>query len=181
MRHFLLLTALLLLTDVAAAAVEKIAEPSESGLRLIWWPKVNPPDGWHFDEGSSHQLAFKALAPNGSTFSNAETVIYAKANFKPRTPETKSLESLIEQDIASFKKSESGVTVVREKPLLSGDGKPFQVVAFSPNAGGNWERVAYAEEGEYYVIFTVSSRTKEGLAQATPAFQSTIVGYRAGP
>jgi len=182
MRHLASVTiTLLFLSGAASAEIEKIATPSESGIRFLWWPKVSPPAGWHFDDGSSHQYAFNAIAPDGSTFSDAETVIYAKANFKPRAPEVKSIESLIEQDISSFKSSDPGIAATREKPLLSGDDKQFQVVAFAPGAGGNWERVAYGEEGEYFIVFTVSSRTQEGLALATPAFNAMVAGYRAGP
>ncbi len=176
MKRYLFIMVLLALSSAASADVEKIAEQTESGLRLMWWPKINPPNGWHFDEGSSHHYAFKAFAPDGSTFSDAETVIYAKANFKPQTPEVKSVEALIEQDISTI----SGAVAERKERLLSGDKKSFLVVAFSPKGDGNWEQVAYGEEGGYYIIFTVSSRTKEELTRAIPIFQSLVASYKTG-
>ena len=150
---------------------------TESGLRLMWWPKVSPPTGWHFDQDLSHHYAFKAFAPNDSTFADAETVIYARANFKPRTPEIKNVEALIEQDISGI----SHVVAERMKPLLSRNGQTFEVVSFSPKTDGNWERVAYGEETEYYILFTVSSRTEEGLSRAIPTFQSLVASYESGP
>ena len=177
MKSRLFILALLALSGAASADVERIAVQTESGLRLMWWPKINPPTGWHFDEGSSQHYAFKAFAPNDSTFSDAETVIYAKANFKPRTPDIKNVEALIEQDISGI----SHVVAERAKPLLSRNGQTFEVVSFSPKTDGNWERVAYGEETEYYIRFTVSSHTREGLSRALPTFQALVASYESGP
>ncbi|UHQ18841.1 hypothetical protein LVB87_11680 [Lysobacter sp. KIS68-7] len=173
---------LVLLAFPAAAAIEKVAARTESGIHFMWWPKVDPPKGWHFDEGSSHHFAFNALAPDGSTFSEAETVMYARADYKPRIPETKSLQSYISNDMGEFKRSDAGMTVSRERPILTKDAIEFQVVAYSPGKGssGNWERVAYAEDGDYYLTFVISSRTEVGLAGAMPAFNSFVAGYRTG-
>lgn len=174
---------LVLLAFPAGAAIEKVAATTESGIRFMWWPKVDPPKGWHFDEGSSHHFAFNAVAPDGSTFSKAETVMYARADYKPRTPEATSLQSYVSNDIEGFKRSEAGLTVSRERPIRTKGAIEFQVVAYTPGAGrsGNFERVAYGEDGEYYLTFVVSSRTKAGLAGAMPAFNAFVAGYRTGP
>ena len=181
MRYLICCLAMLLLADGAYADVEKTALRTDSGLRLVWWPKVDAPKGWHFDEQSSDHYAFKAFAPDGSDFTNADRVIYAKADFKPRFPEAKNVESLIKQDISDFSSSHESIVVRREKPLLSGDAKPFELVSFTPEKDGDWERVAYGEEGEYFIIFTLSSRSKDGLTKAVSAFESMIAGYHAAP
>ena len=109
--------------------------------------------------------------------------MYARADYKPRIPEAKSLETYISNDIAGFKKSESDLIVSREQPIRFKDQIEFQVVFYSPAEGstGNWEYVAYGEDGEYYLTFGVSSRTSAGLTAALPAFKAFIAGYRAGP
>jgi hypothetical protein len=177
MKPHVLVILLLALSGTVNADVEKIAQPSESGMRLMWWPKVDPPSGWHFDKNASYHYATKAFAPDGSTFSDATTVMYAKAEYKPRVSDVNNLKALIDEDISEF----SDATARHEKPLLSRDGKQFQVVEFSPKANGNWERVAYGEEPDYYILFSVSSRNKEGLVRALPAFRSLVASYKNGP
>lgn len=180
-----LLTVILLLLGAgpARAEIEKIAVPSESGINLMWWPKVAAPKGWHFDQGSSYHFSFNAIAPDGSTFSKAETVMYARADYKPRIPETKSLESYVSDDMANFKRSDSGMTVSREQPIIAQGGITFQVVSYSPGKGssGNWERVAYGEDGDYYLTFVISCRTNAGLSREIPAFNAFVAGYVSGP
>ena len=84
----LLALVLVLLSGSVHAEIEKFATPTDAGIQLQWWPKVQLPPGWHFDPGSSHHFGFNAIAPDGSTFSKAETVMYANAEYKPRVPET---------------------------------------------------------------------------------------------
>ena len=182
MKDFRLLAlTLVLLTGAVNAEIEKIATPTNTGMQLQWWPKVKPPAGWHFDSGSSHHFGINALAPGGSTFSDSETVMYAKADYKPRVPETKSLGQLIQRDIAEFRQANPGMKATSELPVLTADHKQLQLVTFAPSAGGNWERVAYGENAEFYVVFTVSSRSKGGLESAMAAFKAMVASYRVGP
>ena len=167
----------------AFAGIEKVAVPTESGLKLIWWPKVAPPKGWHFDQGSSYYFAFNAMTPDGSTFSKAETVRYAKADYKPRLAPASTLSVFINDDIAFFKKEQPNLVIIREPSTHTEHGLLFQLVFYHPTAGtpGNWEQVAYSEDGAYFLTFVVSSRTQHGLEAAMPAFRSLISNYIAGP
>lgn len=126
-----LLAILLFFPSTSIAEIEKTAVPSDQGIRFLWWPKVKPPAGWHFDKGSSYFLSFNALAPNGGTFSRAETVMYAKATFKPRIPNAKSLDGFMHHDIADFLAAEPGLAAKPEGMLRSAEGKDFRVVAFT--------------------------------------------------
>lgn len=167
----------------AFGGIDKVAVPTRSGLKLMWWPEVAPPEGWHFDRGSSYYFAFNAMAPDGSTFSKAGTVMYAKAAYKPRWPEIKTLDAYIHNDTVFFKQHDPGVVVVHEQTFRTKDGQSFEVVFYHPRPGGtgNWERVAYGEEDQYFLTFVISSRTQQGLKAAMPAFTSMLSSYRAGP
>lgn len=174
----------LIFTCLAAfAGIDKVAVPTDSGLKLMWWPKVTPPIGWHFDRGSSYYFAFNAMAPNGSTFSKAETVMYAKAAYKPRLSAVTTLQAFVDDDVASFKKEEPKIVIVHEPSIYSARGQQFQVVFYHPEAGnpGNWEQVAYCEDGAYFLTFVVSSRTQGGLESAMPVFRSMLSSYSFGP
>lgn len=172
---------LMLATGFASAEIEKTAATSDAGIQLWWWPKVQPPPGWHFDEGSSRNYGCNAMAPDGATFSNAETVMYAKADYKPRRPEIGSLAQLIDADIADFRQAYPGMSVDIGSPVPTADRQPLTLVTFTPYAGGSWESVAYGEDAEFYLMFTVSSRTEAGLAQAMPAFKAMVASYRVAP
>ena len=172
---------LLLAPAWTSAEIEKVAIPGSKELKLLWWPKASLPPGWHSDRGSSEFFGFNAMAPDGSTFSKAETVMYAKADFKPRVPKFKNLASLISHDIADFEGAVPGTVAKKLADLHDGDGKPFQVVSFTPGKDGNWERVAYGEEGEFYLVFTLSSRSKAGHDASIAAFTKLVAGYRERP
>jgi hypothetical protein len=158
--------------------IEKIAIPSQRGLDLYWWPKVGAPYGFFHDEAASRLTSVKMFVPKGFTFSNAETVIYAKASFKSRMPKVKSLKALIEQDLAEFKGRDPNLIVNPGPSIKDGDNKQLDVFSFVPSAQGNWETVAYSEEGEFYLLFTISSRSKDGHEACLPLFKAMIEGYR---
>lgn len=162
----------------AQAAIEKIAAPCEDAICLHWWPVLPEIGGWHHDEKASYHHKVNAMAPDGFTFSNAETVIYAKALYKPRTPETKTLDMLITDDQADFLQSDSSLIITETTPLTTGDGKKLRSFTFFPGESGNWEKVTYAEEGDYYLVFTISSRTKEGYQKSLPHYEQLIWHYK---
>ena len=178
MRCAYALLAVLFMSSAAFAEIEKIAIPSEKGVSFYWWPKVASLDGWRQDREHSFFYSANALAPDGFTFKNAESVIYARALFKPRTPEIKSLEALIENDRKDFETNVPGVSIQEVAPLSTADGQKLRSFTFFPTKGGNWERVSYGEEGEFYLVFTVSSRSQSGFNSAVIAYEKLIAGYR---
>jgi len=175
-----LLVVLMLFSFPVFAEIEKRAVPCDATERICfyWWPKLPQAVGWHQDLDHSYMYSANALAPEGFTFANAETVIYAKALYKPRSPETKSLAQLVKDDKERFLKDVPGVKIAEAKTIKTADGQELQSFTFSPASEGNWERVSYGEEGEFYLIFTVSSRTKKGLESALPAYESMLRGYK---
>jgi len=104
--------------------------------------------------------------------------LWLQRHRKPRVPETKSLAQLIDDDISDFHQAYPGMAVTVESPVPTADHKQLKLVTFAPSAGGNWERVAYGEDAEFYLVFTVSSRTKGGLERAMPAFKAMVASHR---
>ena len=165
----------------AAAEIEKLAIPSEKGMQFHWWPKLSQVPGWQQDSDFSFRYSVNALAPVGESFGTAETVMYAKAVFKPRVPEVKSLEMLIENDKNNFLKNVPGVTIRDAAALTSADGRIVVSLTYTPSSAGNWERVSYLEEGEFFLIFTVSSRTQKGFEASAKAYEALISQYHEKP
>lgn len=113
----------LVASPIAQAEIEKIATLGEKGLSFYWWPKLTPVEGWHNDREHSFHYSSNALAPDGFTFKNAESVMYARALFKPREPDIKSLDALIERDRKDFEANVPGVSIHEVAALSSSDGQ----------------------------------------------------------
>lgn len=160
------------------ADIEKIAIPSEKGLSVYWWPKLPPIEGWHQDQEHSFFYSVNALAPDGSTFKKAESVMYARALYKPRSSEIKSLEALIENDRKDFEENIPGVSIQEAAALSTADGQKLRSFTFFPTKEGNLERVSYGEEGEFYLIFTISSRSQSSFNSTVAAYEKLIAGYK---
>ncbi len=182
MKKTLSLFCFLLISSGLHAEIEKYAIPDEKCGKICfyWWPKLPTVEGWHHDKQQSYAFSANAQAPNGFTFANAETVIYAKALFKPRMPETKTLEKLIINDHNRFK-TETDVIIKKSKSFITSDKNNLISYTFSPKVKGNWEHVSYGEEGEFFLIFTISSRSKSGLEKAMKTYEEYISRYNEKP
>lgn len=180
-RLLLTLIAALLASLPAFADMEKIATPCEKGFCFHWWPKLTTVKGWHHDRDQSLYYSFNAQVPDGETFSNADTVIYANAPFKPRVPELKTLQKLINNDQRQFRTDFPGVEIKEVAPLVTANGQKLRSFLYLPTGPGSWERVSYGEEGKFYLIFTVSSRTQQGLNHALSAYKLFINTYKSNP
>ena len=66
-----------------------------------------------------------ALAPDGATlFATAEAVVYGRsAIYKPREPETKSVQMLIDRDKKDFLAQTPDLAISEVDPLVDGDGR----------------------------------------------------------
>jgi len=159
------------------AEIYKLAIPSDSGMKFYWWPVLPDVAGWHHDRDHSVHYGANAQAPDGYTFANSETVIYATAVFKPRIPDIGSLKSFIENDQTKFKNAV--IVVVKEtNTMLTSDGVELKSYTFFPADKGNWEQVAYGEEGDYYLVFTISSRSKNGFEKSWSAYEQFVKNYK---
>ena len=75
-------------------------------------------------------------------------------------------------------------TAIADCPELKGaDGRSLQCVSFTPPPGtqpgkASWEMVVYAEEAEYFLLFTVSAHDPGALSGARPLFESMIAAYK---
>lgn len=167
-----------LVSGAAHAEMEKTILPCEQKICFHWWPKLESVPGWHQDRELSLQYSYNAQAPDGFTFENAETVIYAKALFKPNFPDLTTLDMVIENDRKKFLASDPA-TVIKELPALkSRDGKPFKSYSFHSRAHKSWDRVSYSEEEKFYLIFTLSSGTEDGFEKAAGAYEQFIKQYK---
>ena len=180
MRTFLAILVTLISSQVLAE-IEKNAVTCEDRICFHWWPKLPALEGWHQDLKHSYHLSANMQVPDGFTFANAEAVIYAKALYKPRIPETTSIEMLINDDKAEFLARDSAIQIEAVSALTTGDGISLISYTFFPEVSGNWEQVSYGEEGDFYLIFTVSSRSEAGFHASRAVYEKFIRAYRESP
>lgn len=174
----LLTGTLLLLSITAAVEIEKVGRVCGNGICSAWWPKLDPVAGWHHEDKASFANSANVQVPDGFMFSNAQTVIYARALYKPRNPETTSLAILIKDDRTEFLKESPGVEIAKVSPLKTKDGQSLETYTFFPKASGTWEEVSYGEEGDFFLIFTISSRSRAGFLDSLPAYERYVAQYK---
>ena len=173
-------TLLVLFLGMAAQAeIEKVAVACNTGFCLYWWPKLPAVAGWHQDKQQSFNYGANTLAPNGSSFVDAEAVIYAVAVYKPREPEAKSLAMFIAGDKSQFLSSNPNITITKVGDLVNADGNKLPSFTFFPKSNGNWEQVSYGEEGEFYLTFVLSARSKKAFDKTQSTYRELIAHYRA--
>jgi hypothetical protein len=166
---------------VVHGEIEKNAAISckdNQNICLYWWPKLPEIKGWHQERESSFHYNANALAPDGKTFNNAEVVMYAAAFYKPRMPETTSLDMFVSDDKSKSIQDNPGLVISAAGWLATADGQRLKSFTFRPTKGGNWERVSYGEEGDFYLVFTISSRTKRAYEKAMPSYKSMVNTYK---
>jgi hypothetical protein len=163
------------------AEIEKTATVCNTGICLYWWPKLPAVSGWHQDKEQSLNYGANALAPNGSSFVDAEAVMYAVAVYKPRDPQDKSLAMFIAGDKSQFLSSNPNSAITQVSDLVNGDGNKLPSFTFFPKANGNWEQVSYGEEGDFYLTFVLSARSKKAFEKTQGTYRDLIAHYKAKP
>jgi hypothetical protein len=182
----LILSALiLLLSSLTQAEIHQDSQPCSppENVCLYWWPVLPAISGWVQDKTSSYRYSANTQIPVGSKFGSAETVIYAKASYKPKDSEFKTLHDFIRNDQDSFLKTDPALKITELETIATAADKELQRFSFTPTEKGDWEQVSYGEETDkngrdYYVIFVISSHTQSGLKNNLSAYEKFINKYK---
>lgn len=181
----ILIFSFLLFSLTAPAEIEKVArversanKPCKGELCFYWWPKLSSMKGWHQDKQANYEIGANVLVPDGSTFSNSESIIYARAIYKPRRSELKSLDALIEEDKKDFLTKNKSIKINAASSITTSTNQKLKVFNFFPEKDGNWEQVAYGEETDFYILFTLSSRKKSGFDKVLADFNKLVSSYK---
>ena len=135
------------------------------------WPKLPAVAEWHQDQAASFQNTANALIPDGVTFDSADAVILARG--LPRAG--RSLAQVMADDKTGNATDDAHTRKLAD--IADKDVRPFQVIAFAPGKSGKWEADAYAEEGRYYLVFTLSAKSQAAYDKAFPVFSGLLQNY----
>ena len=182
MRRSVVATVLLFLAPMLAyAEIYKLAVTEEPGIRFYWWPVVKSPAGWAHDEGASLKSGVNMLVPIGQTFAGAPSVMYARADYKPRISDVHSIQEYVEKDRQELASESPETSITVLEPVKTSDGKVLTVLQYVIPIRKQWEVVAYGEEGEFYLLFTLSSRDEAAYRAALPAYYEMLHAYSERP
>ena len=164
------------LLSVAQAETEGFAYPC--GASTCFWrrPIVNPPPGWVRDDDAGAHFKFNAFARKGEEFVDADAVLYANAVYRKNAAQN--LAQQIAQDKERILKADPRSKIAEAGSTLNADGKRLATFTFTPSQkDDSWETVAYDEEGDYYLRFVLSGRTRQAHDKALDAFAQFVRGY----
>ena len=175
-----------LFTTAAPAGIVKTAsvDCGKGEICLFWWPRLPSLPGWHSDQTANRSYGengMNSLVPDGVTFRDADTVMYASATYKPRyereNPESRSLNAFISDDKSFFASEHPDMSIAEVEPLITGDGQTLRSFTYFRPRDSSWERVSYGEEGDYYIVFTISARSAVAYRKAQAAYVDIVRRY----
>lgn len=167
-----LLLAACLAVSLLPAEAEMLQFASADGTRS--WPKLPDIADWHQDQELSMKLNANFLVPDGADPTGSDATIQARGY--ARSGDTGSISQLMERDQAAMP---PGTQAAKRPDLYDKDSTPFTVVAFAPAQGqsGDWKTIAYSEEGEYLLAFTLDARSKAAYDKNLPVFTALVQKY----
>jgi hypothetical protein len=161
----------------AQAEIVKTADIDCHGrICFHWWPKLAPLPGWHADENVNRRYGFNALIPDGASWSGADTIMYARAVYRESRPDIALLDAFIASDKKSFA-DEKGTLIADAAPVTTGDGAKLRSATYFRVDHKTWERVSYGEEGDYFLLFVVSSFSETAYEKRQADYEQMIRTY----
>jgi hypothetical protein len=156
----------------APAQAEMLQFAAADGTKS--WPKLPDIPDWHQDQESSMKFDANFLVPDGADPATSEVTIQARGY--SRSGDTSSLSQLMDKDRDA---ATQATAVTKGADVYDKDSTPFTMVAFAPAAGqaGDWKAVAYSEEGDYLLAFTLDARSKAAYDKNLPVFTALIKKY----
>ena len=136
---------------------------------------ISVPKGWVLDRATGQKMGTCCvLYPQGSTWDQAESVIYP--NIAEKQP-GQTLQNLMASDVSGFRQRFPKMNVAEARDLPAGDSQLAKVRFFYGVNQGSYELVAYVDEPQVVALLVLSSRSKEAMGEALPAFREVLKSY----
>ncbi|HJT00585.1 MAG TPA: hypothetical protein VJ756_15955 [Terriglobales bacterium] len=136
---------------------------------------ISVPKGWVLDRATGQKMGTCCvLYPQGSSWDQADSVIYP--NIAEKQP-GQTLQQLMANDLDGFRQRFPKMNVVEARDLPAGEGAAAKVRVFYGVNQGSFELVAYVDEPQVVALLVLSSRSKEALGEALPAFREVLKSY----
>jgi hypothetical protein len=160
-----------------AEIIKTVTIDCDGRMCFHWWPRLPPLPGWHTDDSINQKLVMNVLIPNRFTWSSANTIMYARALYKPHYPSLTSLSAFIADDRRSFAENNREIVIAEASPLTTKDGQILRSLTYFRPRDHNWERVSYGEEGDYYLVFVINAHSEAGFRNGQVVYEELIHAY----
>ena len=181
-RSLLLITIATVLATPASAQ-QATGAKSDGGNSCLMYGKdhmfaIKAPAGWTVDAATGQKLGLHAVIyPEGSSWRDASATMYS--TFVHKEQDASTIEKIIADDVAGFKKDSPNVIVGDADSLPLGAGKERVIVkTFRGDKGNNVEAVAYIEESKVVIMIVLSARTEKDFLTTLPLFKDMVHSYR---
>jgi len=137
---------------------------------------VDPPNGWVVDREVGKQLGGCCVFyPQGSTWDNAETVMYP--NIVTKRQGQQSMAEFMKSDLDECRKHDPGMAWEDGEDVPLRNNRVAKMRLFYGVNGGSFEAVAYINEEKIIALVVLSSKTRKGLNQSMPLLRSALETY----
>jgi hypothetical protein len=137
---------------------------------------LSAPAGWVLDKSmASDAEADAVLYPQGTTYQNAPSVLYVSVADKGDG--FKDLNDLIRQDQSSARQQNPSLRLQNGPFLRTHLKKSVPLFLYLGYKDGSGEAVAYVEEADAVVVFTLTSSSEQILHEDLPALQAAVDSY----
>ena len=144
---------------------------SEGGAFMI-----QGPNGWIADSETGQRLGICCVFyPKGSTWDNAETVIYP--NIATKRDKQKTLKEFMDNDLSDFRQNNPSMKYDDGPGIALKDNRVAKVRFFYGVNKGSSEAIAYIDEEKVIALVVVSSRTQTALNGAMPLLREMLQTY----
>lgn len=134
------------------------------------------PKGWIADYETGKQLGICCVYyPEGSTWNDAETVLYP--NIATKRPGQQTLQELMDYDLSEFQKNNSTLSYENGEDIPLTHGRIAKLRYFYGVNKGSSEAVAYINESKIIAIVVLSSKTQKELNDALPLLREVLQTY----
>lgn len=160
-----------LLPASAHAEIEKVEMKCEKGPCFKWFPRVAPPRAWHYEEDESVEQGVKVFAPDDM---HSDMRMYTYAIQKADKPALHTLDDVIAHEKENYKEGRA----MEGKPLSTLDGKKLRTFLYATKDEIRWDQATYGEEGQFYVVFAITTTGLYELNRYVNDYSSFVGSYR---
>jgi hypothetical protein len=137
---------------------------------------IDGPKDWIADRKVGRRLGVCCVYYPKGSWDTAETVMYP--NIVTKGPGKRTLQELMDSDLAKFRKDNPGMSYVDgDMPF---NGRTAKVRYFHGVNQGSSEAVAYIDEEKIIALVVLSSKTEKGLTAALPLLLGVLESYKYG-
>jgi hypothetical protein len=137
---------------------------------------IEGPKNWIADRKVGRRLGVCCVYYPKGSWDTAETIMYP--NIVTKGPGKKTLQELMDSDLAKFRKDNPGMSYVDgDMPFK---GRTAKVRYFHGVNQGSSEAVAYIDEEKIIALVVLSSKTEKGLTDSLPLLLSVLETYTSG-